>query len=274
MSRSGSQATANLDLADFGEPEAHFRVGGYHYRMLQIGGFIGVVVGLGFLGLVGVLAFFGGRGPQGPEWSALLHGAVFAVAALAAGAAALVRSRGYRGLQVLVCSQGLVCMRDEGIDPVPWPSIRSVHRIPKSVTGVSHSWQPGVQLVLERVDGTKIVFDETLSNLAHLRELVEEHTLDPLLARALEKLRAGEIASFGQAAVSPEGIRTEKSSLPWTQYGAGVAEHGQVTIYDEHGKPFCKLDASAVPNAHVLLALAKLLGSAGREKSISEGLSS
>ena len=237
MSRSGSLSNANLDLADFGDPEAHFRVGGYHYRMLQIGGFLGILVGLGFLGLIGVLAFVGGRGPQGREWSALLHGGVFAVAALVAGAAALSRSRGYRGLQVLVCSRGLVCMRDEGIEHLPWPSIRSVQRVPKSVTGVSHSWQPGVQLVLERIDGAKLVFDETLENLAHLRELVEEHTLDQLLATALEKLRAGDVVSFGQATVSAEAIRTDKGSLPWTQFGAGTEERGQITFYDERGKP-------------------------------------
>jgi hypothetical protein len=274
VSRGDSSGNANLELAEFGEPEAHFRVGGYHYRMLRIGGFLGILVGLGFLGLIGLLAFFGGRGPQGREWSSLLHGVVFAVAALAAGAAALSRSRGYRGLQILVCSRGLVCMRDDALEQLPWQSIRSVQRVPKSVTGISHSWQPGVSLVLERIDGTKIVLDETLQHLEHFRELVEEHTLDHLLAPALEKLRAGGAISFGQATVSPGGIHTDKALLPWTQYGMGVAEQSQVTIYDERGQSFCKLEITAVPNVHVLLALAEFLGRAGKVKSISEGLSS
>jgi len=265
---------ATLDLAEFGEPEAYFRVGGYHYRMLQIGGIIGIVAGVGMLGLVVGLALLGGRGPMGRAWSALLHGAIFALTALAAGVAALARSRHYRGLQVLVCSRGLLCLREERIEQVPWPSIRSVQRVPKPSESISSSWEPRSQLVLERVDDSKIVFDETLHDLPRLRELIEEHTLDHLLALVLETMRGGESVAFGPARVSEESLVFEKAVLPWSRYGHAVVESRQVTIYEADGKSFCKLDTATTPNSHVLLALAEFFGDSDKPTSLSEDLSS
>ncbi|HMF13100.1 MAG TPA: DUF6585 family protein [Gemmataceae bacterium] len=274
MFQGNPPSDAGIDLAEFGVAEAHFRVGGYRHRLLQVGGLIGILAGIGFLCLVAYFGFFGARGPQRGDLSSLLHGVVFAVTALVAGEAALSRSRNYRGLQVLVCSRGLVCMRDNGIEQVHWESIRCVQRVPRSATGVSDSWRPSVQLVLERIDGPELAFDETLQNLGQLREMVEEHTLDQFLARELERLRSGDSISFGQLTVSQEGIVADKAMLPWTRYGASTAERGQVSIYDVRGNSFSKVEIAAVPNVHVFLALAEFLGRTGKLKSISEGLSS
>src|SRR5262249_42297737 len=101
------------------------------------------------------------------------------------------------------------------------------------------------------------------------------HTLDHLLAPPLENLRDGESVSFGPLTLSMEGIHSGKTMLPWSRYGHGEAERGQVTIYDnERGKAFCKLKTAEVPNVHVLIGLADFLGRPSKTNSISEGLSS
>lgn len=263
------------NFSGFGEPIAHFQVGGMQYRLLQFGGIAAILIGIGTLGLISGLAFFANRGPQAREWSALLKGSIFGVGCLVAGVSAWSRSRSYRGLQVMVCTDGLVCLRNDGMQGIRWQDVRAVIRIAGPSGENSSTLEPSVQLIIERNNGTRLVLDETVKNLKELRKLVEEHTLDHLMAAALEQLRDGEAVAFGPATVSREGILAAKALLAWSMYGHGVVERGQVTIYDrEHGKAFCKLNTAEVPNAHVLLALAEFFRNSGEAKSIGEVLSS
>jgi hypothetical protein len=252
---------SEFDLAEFGEAEDHFRVGGYNYRLLQMGGIIGILVGLGMVCSVALVPLFGPPGPGGHKWPLLIKCAFIGLAITAAGVGAWSRSRSHRGLQILVCQRGLVWMRPNSAEGIPWDSIFSVYRLTRSNHEASGSLQPNLQFVIQYGAGRKLILDETLQSLDHLREIVEERTLDNLLAPALEQIRDGGLAPFGKVWISSEGLQFGKQLLPWSRFGHAVAEQGQLAVYDrDHNKVFCKVNLAEVPNVHVLLALAEFFG--------------
>jgi hypothetical protein len=253
-------------IAQQGTPFARFRVGGFQYRLLQIGGALGILFGVGFLGLIGYLLFLD-AGPARPrEGLKMLKGAVFAVAVLGAGIAVLARSRKSRGLNVLVCTDGLARVQGDDIEILPWEDIRSVTRIARASHEMNSTFESAVQLVLERTDGSRWTFDETLRDLKQLRILVEKCTLDNFLAPALEAVRGGRSVAFGPLAVDASGIRFGKELLPWNRYRHMEVERGQLTVFEnERGKAFCKVDTAQVPNTHVLLALVESVCGSPRE---------
>jgi len=257
-----------LDWIDHqGTPFARFRVGGFQYRLLQIGRALGIIFGVGFLGLLGYLLLVD-AGPGRPrDGLKMLKGAVVAVAVLGAGIAVLARSRKSKGLNVLVCTDGLARMQGDEIEILPWQDIRSVTRIARASDEMRSTFEPAVQLVLERTDGSKWTFDETLRDLKQLRILVEKCTLDNLLTPAQEALRAGRPVVFGPISVDASGISFGKELLPWSHYQHVEAERGRLTVFEsERGKAFCKVDTAQVPNSHVLQALAESVrGAAARE---------
>ena len=256
MSSGESPPNLEFDIAALGDADGHFRVGGFHYRLLQIGGILCILVGLGIIGLVVLIPTLVPPA-RARDWPLLIKFGIVGFAALAAGSAAWSRSRSYRGLQILVCTRGLIWMRPEGDEAIHWEAVTALRNITQSGHEVGGSLRPNYQFIIEHGAGKQIVLDETLHNLKHLREMVEERTLDYLLAPALEELREDVPVSFGPILVSPEGIRLKQKRLPWSHYGHGVAESGEVAIYDrDHGKAFCKVNMAEVPNVHVLLALA------------------
>jgi hypothetical protein len=247
----------DFDIAALGEAEGHFRVGGFHYRLLQIGGILGILVGLGIVGLAVLVPILAPPARGIRDWPLLIKFGIIGVGALAAGGAAWSRSRSYRGLQILVCTRGLVWMRPDGDEAIQWEAVSALRNLSHSGHEAGGSLRPNLQFVIEYGADQKIVLDETLYNFNHLREMVEERTLDHLLASALEELREDVPVSFGPIVVSPQGINVKKHRLPWRHYGQGVAEKGEVAIYDrDQGKAFCKVKMAEVPNVHVLLALA------------------
>jgi hypothetical protein len=261
VSSAESLPELEFDLAQFGEAEDHFRVGGFNFRILQLGGILGILVGLGIIALVVSVPIFAAPAQGGRDWPLLIKFGLIGLGALAAGSAAWSRSRSYRGLQILVCTRGLVWMRPDGDEGIPWNSIYSVRRLAQSGQEAGGSLQPNLQLVIQYGAGKQLVLDETLQNLRQLREIVEERTLDHFLAPALEQLRDGAPVPFGKLWVSALGIMHGNQLLPWNRFGHAVAERGEVAVYDrERGKAFCKVNTGEVPNIHVLLALADFFG--------------
>jgi hypothetical protein len=254
-----------FNLAEFGEPEGHFRVGGKHYQTLKLVVVLGTILGLGTFGVV---AFIESRNPLGPNWLVLGVIGTVAVSVAVAAVAATIRILRYRGLEVLVCKNALVCMNPNSVQAVRWNEITGIRRVTLTSDETWGSLKPARQVIIDYGGKEPLIFDEMLENLSRVRDLVEQHTFDHLLASALEKLREGESVQFGPLSISQEGVRSGKSVLPWTDYG-GVQADPQLVVmhYKGRDKPFCKLKTAEVPNIHVLPALADFFGKSVEEES-------
>jgi hypothetical protein len=240
------------EVNGLGEPLAEFTTGRFLFAVYVVGGIVCVLLGLAALGL-GVAVLFH---PPKHGLAGVFKLMAFGLFLAASGAGMLTRSRGFRGLRVFACRDGLARVRGTTADLLRWDEVNSVRRDLGQKEGVTVRSPYRVTLV--RRDGKQFEFSEALSDIKRLRELAEECTLPFMLPAALEAYRAGETVGFGEVSVSPDGIHAGKDTLPWEDFDGAEAKQGQLLVRTAgRRRPFFKIDIAKVSNPHVFLALAE-----------------
>lgn len=195
------------------------------------------------------------------------------------GAGLLVFLYRNRGLRVMVYPTGLLRLRPGEAESVPWAEVREVVLkgepdgppvlrwgsdgkptdgwIPLKVP-VAQTWTTAVQVT--RTDGVEVVFRPALADYPALVERVQRGTFAALWPAALQTLAGGREVRFGDLAVSARELKFGDKSLPWADV-AEVAVTGRTVAVKRHGGwlPWFAKELSAVPNPHLLLAVAEVL---------------
>jgi hypothetical protein len=240
------------EVNDLGEPLAEFTTGGFLVGVYVVGGIVCILLGLAALGL-GVAVLFH---PPKHGLAGVFKLVAFGLFLAASGVGMLARSRGFRGLRVFACRDGLARVHGTTAELVRWDEVNSVRRDLSQKEGVTV--RSPYRVILVRRDGKQFEFNEALSDIKRLRELAEERTLPLMLPAAVEAYRAGETVGFGEVSVSPEGIHSGKDTLPWEDFADAEAKQGQLLVRAAgRQRPFFKIDIAKVSNPHVFLALAE-----------------
>jgi hypothetical protein len=240
------------EATKLGEPIAEFRPGSFQYVLLVVGGVVGALLGLAFLGVMVYVLLDGG--PWGPRAKSI-KGIIVGFVLLSGGIATLLRAVRSGKLRVYAFTGGLARVQGSQTEVLRWEDINEVRRNPNVKTKGLTVSRPS-QLILKLRDGQQLIFEESLSRLKDLRALVEQHTRDFMLNALREALQAGAAVAFGPLTVSAEGISHESQTLPWTECTGVKVDGGSLIVSrTDARRPFCKVRVEEVPNTHVLIAL-------------------
>jgi hypothetical protein len=240
------------EARELGEPVASFKAGAGMFVLYLTLGILAVLLAGGAI-VVFVVALLepgqGRRNFHGGKLIALVLGIGFG------GIAAIVKAVTMRGLHVFVFVRGLARRQRDKVEMLRWDEINKVIRR-KNSSSHELSIRSPFQLVLEASDGRQWVFDERLSGLRELRQLVEESTLKFMLSPAIEAFDAGAAIGFGEVSIDDQGLHRGKKSVSWDVFEDAKVEQGELVVCGKNQrKPLWRIDLVKVPNAHVLAAL-------------------
>jgi hypothetical protein len=242
------------EVTKLGGPLAVFQGGRLVTALCWIIGILALLAGLAGLGLFGFLMMEGpGQGANARGSGKLLF---LGILSLSGGIGLIRKARSARGLRVFVCTEGIVMyVQDVHTTVMRWEDINSVQRT-VDVNSQRLVISTAAQLILKDRQGQEWVFNETLSDLRRLREMIEEHTLKFMLPPALEALQRGASIGFGEISVSPDGIHCGRETLPWDLFDGAEVAKGRLNLYSRNRKRlFGRVELTKVPNYHVLMAL-------------------
>jgi hypothetical protein len=181
-----------------------------------------------------------------------------------------------RGLFVLVYPTGLLRLRRGEVDSFPWPEVdhlrlkvqRAEAEFTRDASGSPTAcwlpvdvptfklWDAGLSVV--RLDGTEANFGPALTDYDRLAAEVQKRTFAALWPSARDRFLAGEPVAFGELEVQRAGLRHNGKLLRWRELRELVVAQGKLSV-KQSGKwlPWALVDVYAVPNPHVLFALAE-----------------
>jgi hypothetical protein len=171
------------------------------------------------------------------------------------GVMLVVRALRNRGLRVLVFPEGLVRIRRTEGRALLWEEVHQVWR--KKIDGHwARAWQGALILKIQRKDGGRIEFDDSLPRLQKLSEILHRETLPYLLPAAVNAFESGRSLDFGKLRLDQAGLKQGNEAIRWTEVQEIKFGEDQVTIYKK-GKwgRWCQAPVADIPNAHVLRAL-------------------
>lgn len=250
---------------ELGEPDAVFQISrGRYYAKLWAG--LGLIVG-GVLAITAMIVF--GLFDIGGLFAKFILGPPVI------GAAILWHMYRQRGLMVLVYPTGLLRLQRGAVDSFPWDEIAEIRMkiqrleaaeffydlegnpiscwLPVEVPTIQ-IWKSG--LVVERADGNEAHFSPALADYDRLAELIQRRTFPRAWIVARDRLLSGETVVFGDLEASSVGLRHSGKLLRWRDLKEITIAQGRLTI-KKIGRwiPWVVIDASKIPNPHVLFAL-------------------
>jgi len=181
-----------------------------------------------------------------------------------------------RGLFVLVYPTGLLRLRRGEVDSFPWREVDHV-RLKVQRSAAAHidrgpdgapvaCWLPAevptfqlwnAGLSVAREDGIEAHFGPALSDFDRLAEEVQRRSFTFLWPIVWARFVSGTPVLFGELELSRAGLRHGGKFLRWADLKELAVAQGKLSI-KQGGKwlPWAVLDAYAIPNPHVLFALA------------------
>ena len=251
---------------ELGDPEAFFRIGRGRFLAKLV---VGVLVLLS--GIVGnYLWWVHGPGGFDPITAKLL------ILLPILGVALLWHMYRQRGLFVLVYPTGLLRLRRGEVDSFPWREIDHVRLKVQRAGGVTidrardgapvASWLPAdvptfqlwnAGLSVARDDGIEAHFGPALTDYDQLAVEVQKRTFAFLWPLVWDRFLAGASIAFGDLELSRGGMRHSGKFIRWTDVKELTIAQGKLSI-KQAGKwlPWALIDINAIPNPHVLFALA------------------
>ena len=176
----------------------------------------------------------------------------------------LIRPR----LSVIQCEKGLAIYRgNELVAVVPWDNVAHVqqvvvrHSTDGVPTGTTYRYS------IQTTDGrsfsfSNIVLSNTLRDVRHLGERIQQATFPLILARTLTALNAGQPVQFGTLSVSQTGLSTKGVTIPWSEVSGARVTNGRIQIQRAgHRFNWANLSVGQTPDALVLIALLNQLTS-------------
>lgn len=266
-----SRATREL-----GEPDALFTVSPAWFRAK-------LAVGLGLIGyglIANYLWFAHGPGKVGHVQFELL------ILPPIIGAGLLWFMYRNRGLRVMVYPTGLLRLRPDEAESYPWAEVTAVKLKGDPDGGPvfvrdpdgrpTACWLPlkvptfqvwNSYVGVERADGGDAHFSPALADYPGLVERIQRGAFAVQWPAALKTLAAGGEVKFGDLAVFPGGLRANDQTVKWAEVKE-VGLSGKSLVVKRHGGwlPWFAKELTAVPNAHLLFALADVLGAEGAKE--------
>jgi hypothetical protein len=194
-----------------------------------------------------------------------------------------------RGLAILIYPTGLLRLRRGEIDSFPWHEIEQVRvkvqraDMPQIVRGKAQSaetaqivrdaegslvacwlpadvptfrlWKGGLHV--SREDGVEAHFSAALTDYTELAQEVQKRTFEIHWPQIWERFLSGMLVTFGDLELSLRGIQHGVKHLRWSEVKEVSILQGILRI-KQKGKwyPSVLLDVFAIPNPHLLFALA------------------
>lgn len=228
------------------------------------------VLALFAAGFVSLVAFAPPAKPDGPETPQQRRMAEVAFLVLGGlcllGALAVVRrTRRESSVQVRIDAQGLThrpAARRRAEVPedirIAWDAVES---FTQQVVRIDYN---GILIGTRRLytliarDGRTIRLDETIDRVVALADRIARETSARLLPTMQQTIAQGRRVAFGEIEALREGIQYRGATLPWERVErVEVDRYGAIVIRArDPSATFLRIDYAAVPNAHVLIALA------------------
>lgn len=253
-------------VTELGEPDALFRIGrGRFLAKLTIG--LALLAG----GVAGNY-FWWVHGPG--NFDAIVAHILLVLPI--SGAALLWHMYRERGLYVLVYPAGLLRLRRGEVDSFPWREVEFVRLKVQRAAGAEFvraadgtpvaCWLPvdvptfqlwNAGLSVARGDGVAAHLGPALTDYDHLAEEVQRRTFAHLWPVVWGQFLAGAAVPFGDLELSRGGMRHGGKFLRWADVKELSVAQGRLSV-KQGGKwlPWILMDVHAVPNPHVLFALA------------------
>ncbi|MBA4065075.1 MAG: hypothetical protein C0501_15440 [Isosphaera sp.] len=255
-------------VTELGDPDALFRVSpGRLLAKLAVG----LLLVLGGL----VANYLWWVHPRGPGTFGHVELFLLIVVPLS-GAALLFHMYRERGLYVLLYPTGLLRLRRGEVDSLPWAEVDHVLVKVQRAAGADldrepdgspagcwlppevptfQLWNGGLTVVRE--DGVSVHLGPALTDFALLAEEVQRRTFAHLWPPVWARFQDGFPVMFGELEASRAGLRHGGKFLPWGEVKELTVAQGKLSV-KQGGKwlPWVLVDVSAVPNPHVLFALA------------------
>lgn len=172
----------------------------------------------------------------------------------------------YSGKVLFVYEHGLIDQRKRRASVVRYSDILSMRTyIAKQyLKGVVYLWTNYIY-TLELKDGSKLVVNHSIQNIAHLGTLLGDKLVEAKLPGAIALFQSGQPLQFGKLTVTQTGLSIGKKQLPWSEVGMVTVVPSEylpaLSIYstatDRQGnlKRWNWLQLNAVTNLPLLLAL-------------------
>jgi hypothetical protein len=252
---------------ELGDPEALFRVG--RARFLTK-----LSLGLALV-LYGFVAnyFWWVEGPGTFSHFEFL----FLIVPPLTGVSLLLHMYRNRGLYVLIYPTGLLRLRHGEVVSFPWSEVDHVRLHLQRTEGPEFThdsdgnlhacWLPvdvptfklgDAGVTIARDDGVEAHFGPALTDYDSLAAEVQKRTFAALWPRLLVRFLEGDHIPFGEFEASRVGLRHAGKLLPWREVKELVIAQGKLSV-KQTGKwlPWALADVNAVPNPHLLFALAE-----------------
>lgn len=174
-----------------------------------------------------------------------------------------------RGQRVYVFAEGLMRTKGSRSEVVRWDQVESLRQAIVKITYKVLYVIPVARIVRHtytvcQMDGTKLVFRDSLRGVEVLGDRVSRETARCLFPKALATYHAGEQVAFGDLTISKQGVSRSGKLLPWAEYQGVEVVQGVVKI-QQRGKRFSwtSVQVRKMPN---LLVFLNLLESIQREQ--------
>ncbi len=181
-----------------------------------------------------------------------------------------------RGLSILIYPTGLLRLRRGEIDSFPWSEIEQVRlKVQRADTAeiIRNSdgalvacwltaevptfriWKGGLHVTRE--DGIEAQFSAALTDYTQLADEVQRRTFEIRWPQVWERFLSGAPIAFGDLEFSMRGIHYGSKHIRWSEVKELTIMQGILRI-KQKGKwyPSVLLDIFAIPNPHILFALA------------------
>jgi hypothetical protein len=180
----------------------------------------------------------------------------------------------HRGLRVAVFATGILRLRRNDVESVPFDEVTVLRLRTKSATPVierdaNHAivachvpiavptfriWEAWVEL--EHGDEEKAKFRPAVGDFARFAELVQRKLFAVQWPETVERIERGEVIVFDNLLLDRHGLTFGKKSQTWGEVGATKLEATMITIGRRESMwAFWAHEVSSLPNPHLLLAL-------------------
>jgi hypothetical protein len=226
-----------------------------------------LAIGALIIGAAGIPDWFGAFGTA-PQFTSVFALVVFIVCAIA-GLVMLWVEIDARLRSVRLFTRGVEVCYAGGRTAVAWDDIRSV----TGAIPVRHRGVPahiGGRMRLGLRDGRSIRVPDRVVNHDVLADRVQEEVLARLLPAAQQDIARAKRLTFGPVSIDRAGVHADGRTLPWEELRGfsfpwrDTSPPNRLCVHAaDPVEPWASFPIAAVPNAHLLVTLARALGRAG-----------
>ncbi|HLI05305.1 MAG TPA: DUF6585 family protein [Ktedonobacteraceae bacterium] len=144
------------------------------------------------------------------------------------------RARRNRGAGVYLCTDGLLCTKESGVDAIRWDQIAEIWQTFTEISYYGRKYYMLRQFLLRRPDGTVLVLDAVFRSFKEIGAAVEQQVVSRFLPGVLAAYHAGNTVSFGPISVHLQGMNVSVNNgqkmLTWDELDRVKIAEGIISI--------------------------------------------